>query len=203
MSSDSGGALGQMVNNEIILCTAPMLALLPRLRLLDFLYPLTHFRSTFTFQTPTQNDLTGSAFLKPFSWTLWICVLCSVVLVGVAMQKTVQMEIQTSGDGYDFVPSLPLMILNTLGGLCQQGMTLVLKWNTSRIMQSVFLLAGIVVYNYYTSLVVSELISFPKPTNLNSLKALEESNLELGAQNISYLHYYMKVRRFAIFSGWV
>lgn len=112
------------------------------------------------------------------------------------MQRSLKMEIQTSAkkDDYHFVPSLPLMILSTLGGLCQQGMTLVLKWNTSRIMQSVFLLSGIVLYNYYTSLVVSELISFPKPTNLNSLKALGESNLELGAQNISYLHYYMKVR---------
>lgn len=173
-----------------------MFGLIARLRVLEFIYPLIHFHSTFTFQTPTQNDLTGSAFLKPFSLTLWICVLCSVVLVGVAMQRSLKMEIQTCGkkDDYHFVPSLPLMILSTLGGLCQQGMTLVLKWNTSRIMQSVFLLSGIVLYNYYTSLVVSELISFPKPTNLNSLKALGESNLELGAQNISYLHYYMKVR---------
>lgn len=72
-------------------------------------------------------------------------------------------------------------------------MTLILNWNSSRILQVTFFLSSFVLFNYYTSLVVSNLISFPKPTTINSLTALAVSNLELGAENVSYVHYYMKV----------
>lgn len=197
VTSDSGGAVGDLVAGNTVLTTAPMLALESRRKLLEVVFPVKHFQSTFTFQTPKLNDLSGSAFLKPFSLTLWICLVLTILLVGIAMKKVIQLEIRTGylRDTYEFEPAFSLTILSTLGVLCQQGMPFALKWNTSRVLQVTFFLCGVVFYNYYTSLVVSDLISFPKATKLNSLKALLESNLELGAQNISYVHFYMKVSR--------
>lgn len=172
-----------------------MLALVARIELLDIVYPATSIKTSFIFQTPKQNNLSGSAFLKPFSWTLWLCLICAVLLMGVVLNKTILLEVETSvkEDGYEFIPSISLTVLSTFGVICQQGMDLVLKWNTSRILQVAFFFAGLVIYNYYTSLVVSDLITFPKATDVNSLRSLKDSNLELGAMNISYIHYYMKV----------
>lgn len=178
-----------------VLLTAPMVGWETRRRILEIIYPLTTFRLSFTFQTPREDDLTGTTFLKPFSTTLWICVVCAILLVGVAMKKTIQLEIRNSltNNLYLFEPSISLTILSTMGVLCQQGMTLVMKWNTSRILQVFCFFSGLVLYNYYTSLIVSDLISFPKATKVNNLKALLESNLDLAAQNMSYFHYYMQV----------
>lgn len=195
VTSHTGGAVGDLVADKVAVVVAPMLALESRRQLLEVVFPLVYFQSTFTFQTPKENDLTGLAFLKPFSWTLWITLVGAIIAVGVVMKKTIQMEVQISRD-QSCVPSLSLTILSSLGAICQQGMSFALAWNASRILQVAFFFTGLVLYNYYTSLVVSELISFPKATKINSLKALGESNLELGAQNISYVHYYMKVRIF-------
>lgn len=173
-----------------------MFALETRRRILEIIHPLGDFKTMFTFQTPKEEDLSGSAFYKPFSLTLWLCLITAILIVGTVMRKTIQMEIRTNPDkeGYRFIPSFSLTILATLGVVCQQGVSLALKWNTTRILQVAFVICAFVLYNYYTSLVVSSLITFPKYTRINSLKALKDSSLKLGAQNISYFNYYMKVK---------
>lgn len=198
VSSDAGGAVGDLINETTVVSAAPMIGLEQRQRKLEILCPVTRFKSMFTFQTPIEDDLTGAAFLKPFSSSMWLCLVLVVLIIGLAMKLAVHYEVKTSRDdeGHHFIPSLSLTILSTLGVVCQQGMTLLLNWNTSRILQVVFFLCGFVLYNYYTSLVVSQLITFPKYTRINSLNALTESNLRLGAQNISYFNYYLQVEYF-------
>lgn len=186
-----------MVANRTVLSTAPMLGLESRRKIMEFVYPLKYFYSAFIFQTPKANDLTGEAFLKPFSWRLWTCMVCSILLVATILWATIKVELKTSirdeGESVICVPSLTLAILSTMGALCQQAMDLAIKWNATRVLQLIFFLNGVVLYNYYNSLIVSELISFPKATSINSMRALKDSNLKLIAQNISYVHYYMKV----------
>lgn len=169
-----------------------MIGFQSRQKVLELIFPVYELRTSFTFQTPPLNDLSAQSFLRPFSLKLWICIVCAIFVVGIAIRQAVYVEI-TETPNQPFIPSFPLTILSSLGALCQQGMTLILNWNSSRILQVTLFLSSFVLFNYYTSLVVSNLISFPKPTTINSLTALAVSNMELGAENVSYVHYYMKV----------
>lgn len=199
ITSNTGGAVGDLSNGLTVISTAPMFALETRRRILEIIHPLGNFKTMFTFQTPKEDDLSGSAFYKPFSLTLWLGLISAILIMGILIRKTTQMEIGINPDkeGYRFIPSFSLTTLATLGMVCQQGVSLALKWNTTRILQVSIFVSAFVLYNYYTSLVVSSLITFPKHTRINSLKALKDSSLKLGAQNISYFNYYMKVKKIA------
>lgn len=203
VNSLSGGALGDLTSGKTVLSASPLIGLENRVPILDMLFSVFKFRSTFTFQTPPLDDLSGSAFLSPFSLTLWICILCSVLIIGVIMRQVIFLEVRESTliRNQPFIPSLPLTMLSSFGALCQQGMSLVLKWNSSRILQVTFFFSSFVLFNYYTSLVVSSLISFPKPTKITTMQALIDSNLDLGADNSSYFYYFVQVMMFGNYFG--
>lgn len=180
-------------DRDVVLSAAPMIYFLSRLEFIDYVMPLFNFYVGFVFQTPVSDELTGGAFIKPFSATLWTAIIVLIWITALFLKCHFHVELRLASETSPFEPSFVSTLVQSFGSLCQQGSSVFPTRNSSRIVSLSMLLASLVLYNYYTSLAVSDLISFPKKTRVNSLSALADSSMKIVAENTSYLQYVFKV----------
>lgn len=141
----------------------------------------------FIFKTPESSNLMNSAFIRPFSPSVWISVVL-IVLLGSFVFKfnyMVEFKMLNMREGIES-PSWYGLLVESLGNFCQQGSSFKPKSFSGKVVQISVLMCSVMVYNYYTSAIVSTLIGTPKKSDIKTLVQLANSHLELGIEDVTY-----------------
>lgn len=91
------------------------------------------------------------------------------------------------------MPSMVLLtVINGIGAFCQQGSAHVPSTISGRSVHILLHLAAVIIYNYYTSIVVSILIDSPSTSSIDTIPKLADSRMEIGIDpepyTISYIY---------------
>ncbi|XP_062551476.1 LOW QUALITY PROTEIN: ionotropic receptor 75a-like [Armigeres subalbatus] len=186
-NDSTGGILGALVNREIDLSSTGLMTKIKRMEHLASVMSYMTFELMFVFKTPESTQLTDNAFIRPFSTNVWLMILLTIVLGSIVMKFSFTAEYNLR-DNFNAKENPPFMslIVEFLGNYCQQGSQYMPESLSGRAMQLFMLLCTLMVYNYYTSEIVSDLIGSHKESDIKSLVQLANSHIELGIENVTY-----------------
>ncbi|XP_022830857.1 uncharacterized protein LOC111359510 [Spodoptera litura] len=146
--------------------------------------PLTAIETRYYYRIPTIGPgKFENQFLRPLSPTAWWSVIGVLGLCAVLLLLSALFEHRPS--------SVQYAVFSVVASICQQFFQDIDDGGTKRIStarKATILVTGlscVLLYNYYTSSVVSWLLNGPPPS-INSLKELLESPLELIYEDIGY-----------------
>nr|XP_015833602.1 PREDICTED: uncharacterized protein LOC103312379 [Tribolium castaneum] len=180
--TDSG--VGKLLyENEIdITCTGASQRP-PRVDVYDYLMPSYHFRPCYIFRNPGTYNPLENQFLKPFTDTVWYITIVSTVLVSFFIKIFHRLENKFVGIKADYSWATALLI--TFSVIFQQDSCIFPTGLAGRISFLVLQILSILLYNYYTSSIISSLLSKP-PEAFHSLDELGHSKLEIGIEDLPY-----------------
>lgn len=186
--------MGSLVNETADLTSAPFFMTSGRFRFLSSIAATGDFRSVCMFRTPRNSGMHGGVFLEPFSSKVWILFGCSLLLAALMLWLAFFME-HYQMDRYisTFVPSLLTTCLISFGSACAQSSFLIPRSWGGRIAFMSLSIATFLMYNYYTSVVVSSLLGSPVKSKIKSLSQLADSDLEVGLEPLPYTYTYLNV----------
>lgn len=135
--------------------------------------------------------MSTNVFLKPFLTEVWICILFSCIAIGIVLKIIYYYENKIRR--VIFMPSMVLLtVINGIGAFCQQGSAHVPSTISGRSVHILLHLAAVIIYNYYTSIVVSILIDSPSTSSIDTIPKLADSRMEIGIDpepyTISYIY---------------
>uniref|UniRef100_A0A1I8MYE5 Uncharacterized protein n=1 Tax=Musca domestica TaxID=7370 RepID=A0A1I8MYE5_MUSDO len=188
----TGGIVGSLVNETADLTSAPFFMSANRFRFLSSLAATGDFRSVCMFRTPRNSGMHGGVFLEPFSTKVWILFGCILILAGVLLWLAFFMEYHEM-ERYirTYIPSLLTTCLISFGSACAQSSFLIPhSWGGRMAFISLSIITFIM-YNYYTSVVVSSLLGSPVKSKIRSLRELADSDLEVGLEPLPYTYTYL------------
>ncbi|XP_044270076.1 ionotropic receptor 75a-like [Tribolium madens] len=180
--TDSG--VGKLLyENEIdITCTGASQRP-PRVDVYDYLMPSYHFRPCYIFRNPGTYNPLENQFLKPFTDTVWYVTVVTTVLVCLFMKIFHRLENKFVGIKADYSWATAMLITYSI--IVQQDSYLFPTGLAGRISFFVLQVLSILLYNYYTSSIISSLLSKP-PEAFHTLDELGHSKLEIGIENLPY-----------------
>ncbi|KAJ8925123.1 hypothetical protein NQ315_001305 [Exocentrus adspersus] len=189
-NSSSGieaGLSGLLWDNKIDISSAGGILRAPRMHYYDYLLPYYQFRTSFFFRNPGLVN-PGSEVLKPFSLLTWYCFLTATVVVTLAVKASywIERRFLTSRSNYSVFTSFVIIV----SLFAQQGSSIVPTHLGGRIIFLDVLILSILLYNYYTSALVSSLLN-SKPPVLETIRELYQSNLKIGTEYQPYTNTYI------------
>lgn len=190
-----GGALGDIYTEQTDI--AYVLYALDWTRL-AYTYPIAemrHFRSVFLFRTygSQRSSLIQNVFFKPFRTSVWLALIGCIVVLAIGLHAVLSAEYGLHIGSLLRAPSACLSAVTALGAFCQQGADVLPASVNGRYLMMVVYLASLLTYTYYTTEVLSALISSPVKTNIRTLAQLAQSGLKVGLENASHTVTYLNV----------
>lgn len=157
-----------------------------------FLQPLTKFsdfREICMFRNPRSASagLSATEFLQPFSGGVWLAFALLLLGAGFLLWITFLLERRR-----EWKPSLLTTCLLSFGTGCIQGAWLTPRSTGGRMAFYALILTSFLMYNYYTSIVVSKLLGQPVKSNIRTVQQLADSNLEVGIEPTMYTRTYVE-----------
>lgn len=164
-----------------------------RLKYFKVMTWLSSFRSMCMFLNPKSSavELRISEFLQPFSWTVWLMFGSLLVIAGFLLWMTFRLERRLNH--MDMKPSLLTSCLLSFGAACIQGAWVLPRSTGGRMVFYAVMLTCFLLYNYYTSVVVSTLLGDPPKSNIRTIQQLADSNLEVSVEPTIYTKVYIEV----------
>ncbi|KAF5279527.1 hypothetical protein FQR65_LT03349 [Abscondita terminalis] len=178
-----------------------------RIKFYDFVFPTYPFkykleryktffivffcRTCFIFRTPRSSGQINNEFLKPFVYSLWYLILATTVVFCVFLKFLFFVEHKIFGVNEE--NSWHTAWIMTVGVLCQQGASFVPKPTSGRCTLLSMLLMSLLLYNYYTSSIVSSLLS-SSSTPIKTIRELTESQLTVGLEDTPYTRVWFKIQ---------
>ncbi|XP_037722727.1 ionotropic receptor 75a [Drosophila subpulchrella] len=185
----TGGMIGDLIRDVADLAIAPLIYSLERGIFLQPLTKFTVFREICMFRNPrsVSAGLSATEFLQPFSGGVWLTFALLLLLAGCLLWITFILERRK-----EWKPSLLTSCLLSFGAGCIQG-----AWFTPRSMGGrmaffALMMTSFLMYNYYTSIVVSKLLGQPIKSNIRTLQQLADSSLEVGIEPTVYTRTYLE-----------
>ncbi|XP_054279258.1 ionotropic receptor 75a-like [Macrosteles quadrilineatus] len=152
----------------------------PRLAVVDYTMQIWPYQPLFILRHPRQGTLRDT-FLKPLSPGVWLCS-CLVVLLIFCLMRFIDWMMrvnQSSGDRLSWSGSLIILI----GAVSQQGSALVPRQVSSRLLFFFLFAWSTILYQFYTSSIVSSLLSPPR-RYINTLQDLAHSPFIIGFEKV-------------------
>ncbi|XP_073944968.1 ionotropic receptor 75a-like isoform X2 [Choristoneura fumiferana] len=149
----------------------PLLRVTPEIfqRVGMLLPPLTSIETRYYYRIPTTGPgKFENQFLRPLTPGAWGCVTAVIILCCFVLFLTAKLERRPS--------SIQYAVFSVIATFCQQSRQLAVLVTGA---------SCVLIFNYYTSSVVSWLLNGPPPS-INSLEELLESSLSLIFQDIGY-----------------
>lgn len=142
------------------------------------------------FQDP-KAPTSFEVFLQPLSTSIWIITGLLTVLAILILKLVTTFELTK----YNIIEetSWSISILFALGAFCQQGAASTPRLTCGRITTISIFLLSLIIYQFYSASLVSNLLLKPT-TNIKTLKELLESPLKAGCEDILYDRDYFQVR---------
>ncbi|EDW41927.1 GM24303 [Drosophila sechellia] len=192
-----GGSVGAVVDQTADLTASPSLATEGRLKYLSAIIETGFFRSVCIFRTPHNAGLRGDVFLQPFSPLVWYLFGGVLSLIGVLLWITFYMECKRMQKRWrlDYLPSLLSTFLISFGAACIQSSSLIPRSAGGRLIYFALFLISFIMYNYYTSVVVSSLLSSPVKSKIKTMQQLAESSLTVGLEPLPFTKSYLNYSR--------
>lgn len=190
-----GGTIGAMVEDRADLVSAPFINIGGRFRYLTPIAQTGASRTICMFRTPRNSGINGRVFLDPFSTKVWILFGLLLFLSAVFLWVIFLVEFRQKQTLLEFVPSLLTTCLISFGTACAQGSSLVPQSFAGRLAFICVTLISFIMYNYYTSIVVSSLLGSPVKSKIKDLGDLADSDLEVGLQALTYTRTYLNVSK--------
>ncbi|XP_055855568.1 ionotropic receptor 75a-like isoform X2 [Episyrphus balteatus] len=188
----AGGSFGDLPSGNAELSGSGYVSTEPRLKIITVVSPIGDFKSIFIFRTPQNQGLFGGVFLSPFSTPVWIAFGSVILGFGFILWAIFAIEFHIK-KYIEFVPSLLLTFLISFGLACFQGAALIPCTAGGRIAFFSLSVVTFIMYNYYTSIVVSSLVGSPIKSNIKTLSQLADSNLEIGFDPIIHTRVFLNV----------
>ncbi|XP_073994757.1 uncharacterized protein isoform X1 [Rhodnius prolixus] len=156
-----------------------------KINAVDVIPSICKFRQGFVFRHPIIFT-EATDLLRPFSTKVWLCLtitifLCAIGLRIIFLHRSNE-EICES--------SLSISILDSVGVLCQQGISSPSMKTSARIAHVSLLLLGSWVFAFYNAAIVILLLS-PYQRYINSVDLLMKKQFVLGAEDLPYNRYYL------------
>lgn len=191
----NGGSVGAVVDETADIGSAPCLATPGRLHLLSAIIETGYFRSICLFRTPHNAGIRGDVFLQPFSALVWFLFAGILLLIALMLWLAFYMESKRMHRSWrlEFVPSLLSTCLISFGAACIQSSALTPRSTGGRLAYFALFLISFIMYNYYTSVVVSSLLSSPVKSKIQTVQQLAESSLTVGLEPLSFTKSYLNV----------
>ncbi|CAG4979300.1 unnamed protein product [Colias eurytheme] len=171
----------------------PLLRLLPyHINYYDVInQPVTHVEARYYYRIPTTGvGKFENQFLTPFTTGVWWSVVAVIALCGLGLLLSAMLEHRPLAWHYAFFSVIALT--------CQQFFEDVnegaVKRNSTARKLTVLVtgVSCVLIFNYYTSSVVSWLLNGPPPS-INSLWELMESSLEPVFEDVGYTHSWLQL----------
>lgn len=169
------GVLGMFQKKQIEISVSPFRFTPDRVDLVDFTALTWITTPTIVFRHPPSR--LRNIFQQPLTASVWKIIMLLAILVSIL--TTVSMKYQRGQ------MSVARAFTMSLGILCQQGIIENSRKTSVRIISYVFILFSLIMYQFYSSYIVSSLL-IDTPKTINTLRHLIDSRLEVGIENISY-----------------
>uniref|UniRef100_A0A8W7K749 Ionotropic receptor 75a N-terminal domain-containing protein n=1 Tax=Anopheles albimanus TaxID=7167 RepID=A0A8W7K749_ANOAL len=153
------GLLGVVQRHETDVAATGIIMRLSRQPELDSIHYSWAFETGFVYKiTPDIGSKSeGNGFVAPFSRSVWLVFALSLGLAMVVLKYLPRLAVRSLGTSQS--PSSGTYLLDVVSCVAQQGVAHVSRFVPSRVAILVLLVANLVLYNYYTSTVVSGLLS--------------------------------------------
>ncbi|XP_039488088.1 ionotropic receptor 75a isoform X2 [Drosophila santomea] len=186
-----GGAIGMLTNESAELSTSPFV---PSWNRLHYVHPMTEqaqFRAVCMFRTPHNAGIKAAVFLEPFMPSVWFAFAGLLIFAGVLLWMIFHLERHWMQRCLDFIPSLLSSCLISFGAACIQGSYLMPRSAGGRLAFIAVMLTSFLMYNYYTSIVVSTLLGSPVRSNIRTIQQLADSSLDVGFDTVPFTKTYL------------
>ncbi|KRT78152.1 hypothetical protein AMK59_8103 [Oryctes borbonicus] len=156
-----------------------------RVEAFDFGVGTHYFRTSFMFRSPViyEKNLKKSFIVKPFSHGTWICAALCTMILCITAKFILQLERQMLKRYKEYSWCTIIMFMISL--MSQQGINVPHSSTAGHIVVLSSLIFTFLLYNYYTSSIVSSALTSKKAT-FQSLGELVNSNLDIGIERIAY-----------------
>lgn len=190
-----GGTVGAMVDKSADISSSPCLATEGRLRHLSAIIETGYFRSVCLFRTPHNAGIRGDVFLQPFSAQVWYIFAGFLIVIALLLWLTFYLECHRMRRCWrlHYVPSLLNTLLISFGAACIQSSSLIPRSTGGRFAYFALFLISFIMYNYYTSVVVSSLLNSPVKSRIKTMQQLAESSLDVGLEPLTFTKSYLNV----------
>ncbi|KAH8239059.1 hypothetical protein KR032_000305 [Drosophila birchii] len=175
----SGGMFGDLIDGLADITVAPFIYSLQRGIFIQPLTRFTVFREICIFRNPrsVSAGLSATEFLQPFSGAVWLTFALLLLLAGCLLWIIFLVERRRK-----WKPSLLTSCLLSFGVGCIQGAWLTPRSTGGRMGFFALMVTSFLMYNYYTSIVVSKLLGQPVRSNIRTVQQLADSSLEVGIE---------------------
>ncbi|KAH8405010.1 hypothetical protein KR222_003139, partial [Zaprionus bogoriensis] len=196
-SDATGGLIGDLRNDSVDLTATAFLYTSERAKHMKILSWHCSFRSVCMFRNPRSAlaELRIAEFLQPFSWSVWLMFSALLVFAGALLWLTFQVERRLNRKSSSTLrsPSLLTSCLLSFGAACIQGAWILPRSTGGRMIFYATILTCFLMYNYYTSVVVSTLLGDPPKSKIRTVQQLADSNLEVSVEPTAYTKVYVEV----------
>ncbi|XP_064545424.1 ionotropic receptor 75a [Drosophila montana] len=192
LGETKGGALGEVTSANADLSTTAFVLSPERLRHVFPTAEVSQFRSICIFRTPHNAGIKAGVFLEPFKLSVWLVFGAVLMFSGVLLWLTFRLEHRWMRHCLQYyVPSLLSSCLISFGAACIQGSHLIPRSTGGRLAFIAVMFTSFLMYNYYTSIVVSSLLGSPVRSNIKTIQQLADSSLDVGFETIPFTRVYL------------
>lgn len=195
-SEVTGGLIGDLRDGSVDLTATAFLYTSGRAKYLKILSWHCSFRCVCMFRNPRSAfaELRISEFLEPFSWSVWLMFSVLLFFAGILLWLTFQLEFRLNRKRrISMRPSLLTTCLLSFGAACIQGAWLLPRSTGGRMVFFATMLTCFLMYNYYTSIVVSTLLGDAPKSGIRTIQQLADSKLEVSVEPTPYTKVYVEV----------
>ncbi|XP_055711446.1 ionotropic receptor 75a-like [Phlebotomus papatasi] len=132
----------------------------------------------FVFQSSRDSAFDPSAFVDPFTTSVWICLILFLIVFSLALKAVFKCEriLQQRS----FCPSISLTSIMSFGALCQQGTSIVPQTIPGKCVHVIMYFTCLLLHHYYASEAVSSLIDIPLKSSIRNIRNLADSSMNIG-----------------------
>ncbi|KRF99010.1 uncharacterized protein Dwil_GK28324 [Drosophila willistoni] len=186
-----GGAMGLLVNESVEISSSPFVLSLDRLRFVHPMIYFSEFRAVCIFRTPHNAGIKAAVFLEPFQPSVWFAFAILLAFAGVLLWLIFHLEYRLMDQYLEFMPSLLTVCLISFGSACIQASYLIPKSTGGRFAFISVMLTSFLMYNYYTSILVSTLLGSPVSSSIKTIQQLADSSLDVGFDTVPHTKAYV------------
>lgn len=172
------GVIGMYPKNQIEVSATPFSLRVERVPVFDYLVISWLTTPTIVFRHPQSGF--RNIFLQPLSPWVWHLIVILVLVVSIlitTMMGLIKKKTQ--------IVSFPRAFVITIGILCQQGFIENIQKQSVRVTFFVTIMFSLIIYQFYSSFIVSSLLTSP-PKTLSTVRKLIDSHLKVGIEDIAY-----------------
>lgn len=156
--------------------------------MMTFLLIILFLRSVF-FLRATDLDAFRIEIFKPFICSVWAAILIVILLFSCILHELYKRERKQS--------RFALIFLQCFGTFCQQSISHQTNMCSTRCSIMILFVSSFIIYNFYTSELVSSLLKTKPFTSVTNKERLADSNIPIGFCNSGTIKNFINVRCFA------